>query len=134
MAQFLLLIVLLFRKVHVLVLDQEAGPDPETDLTPGLALVHDHDATAPSHDRVPNHGHARHNAGHILSLIQDQGHDLTQDLHVNPNHDHIHILHLDHPEMKKKHLLNLKLMRIRITIQPMVTLSLSKLLSSNLFL
>ena len=130
------MIVLLFRKVHVLdlVLDQEAAPDPESDLTPGLALVHDHGANAPNLGHVPDHDHARHGAGHVLSPARSRGHDPAQDPHANPNHDHdlVHVPHLDHPEMKKKHLLNLKQMRIRITIQQMVTLSLSELLFLSL--
>ena len=111
------------RKVHVLdlvlVLDQEAAPDPKDGLDPGLAQLHDLDDAALNHDHVPDHDPDRHDANRIPSRAQGPGHDPAHDLRANPSPDHVrvHAQHLDHPEMIKKHLRNLELMIIRIIIQ-----------------
>ena len=113
------------RKVHVLVLvlvlDQEAALDPEDDLDPGLAQLHDLDAAALNHDHVLDHDPGRHDANRIPSRAQGPGHDPVHDLRANPSPDHVHVhvhaQHLDRPEMIKKHLRNLELMIIRIIIQ-----------------
>ena len=139
------------RKVHVLdlvlvlVLDQEAAPDPKDDLDPGLAQLHDLDDAALNHDHVPDHDLDRHDANRIPSRAQGPGHDPAHDLRANPSPDHVHVHAqlLDHPEMIKKHLRNLELMIIRIIIQQkeitpvkmmmLPTLRLSKILFLRLY-
>ena len=111
------------RKVHVLdlvlVLDQEAAPDPKDGLDPSRVLLHNHATTVLNHDHVLDHDPDRHDANRIPSRAQGPGHDPAHDLRANPSPDHIHVhaQHLDHPEMIKKHLRNLELMIIRIIIQ-----------------
>ena len=111
------------RKVHVLdlvlVLDQEAAPDPKDGRDPSRVLLHNHATTVLNHDHVLDHDPDRHDANRIPSRAQGPGRDPVHDLRANPSPDHVHVhaLDLDHPEMIKKHLRNRKLMIIRIIIQ-----------------
>ncbi|CAH3013775.1 unnamed protein product [Porites evermanni] len=111
------------RKVHVLdlvlVLDQEAAPDPKDGLDPSRVLLHNHATTVLNRDHVLDHDPDRHDANRIPSRAQGPGRDPVHDLRANPSPDHVHVhaLDLDHPEMIKKHLRNRKLMIIRIIIQ-----------------
>ena len=109
------------RKVHVLdlvlVLDQEAAPDPKDGLDPSRVLLHNHATTVLNHDHVLDHDPDRHDANRIPNRAQGPGPDPVHDLRANPSPDHVHAQHLDHPEMIKKHLRNRKLMIIGIIIQ-----------------
>lgn len=128
----------LCRKAQVLdhVLDQEADPDLKTDRVPGLALIHDHAASALNLDHTPDpdltlHGATDHTQNHAPSHPGTRGpdpspvqnHDLDQDPRTSPSLDHVLVQHLDHHEMRKLGLLSTEQMRIRIIIQQMVTMS-----------
>lgn len=128
----------LCRKAQVLdhVLDQEADPDLKTDRVPGLALIHDHAASALNLDHTPDPDLTLHDAtDHIQNHAPShpgtrgpdpspvQNHDLDQDPRTSPSLDHVLVQHLDHHEMRKLGLLSTEQMRIRIIIQQMVTMS-----------
>lgn len=119
--------------------------DPEADLDPGLALIHAR--VARIHVHVPGHGLTHQDArdlalslvpNHALSLAQS--HLGTRDLDQSPiqslalvlgrdplrSLDHVLVLPLGRREMTKPDQPSLELMRTRIIILLMVTLSPSK--------
>ena len=125
-AECCLLFFFFCRRVHVLVpdrvLDLEAALDLDSDLIPGPALVHGRSAATPDpiHDHVPSHTLAHRGASHIPNHTPGQSlalsHDLVQDHHISPSRDHVHTLDHDHPDMIKRHLLNLRPARIRTRV------------------
>lgn len=115
-----------------LVHDQGADRDRKTAHIPGL--VHDHTTAALSQHHAPNHDLDHHDTtdrtpSHpgIQGPGPVQSRDLDQNPHRSPGLDHALALLLDHQEMKKPALQNVKQTRIRITIRQMLTLSRSKL-------
>ena len=120
------------RKAQDLVLVLEADQDQKTVHIPGL--VHDRTTAALSQHHAPNHDLDHHDAtDHTPSHPGIQGpgpvqsHDLDQNPHRSQGLDHALALLLNHQEMRKLALQNVKQTRIKITIRQMLTLRCSKL-------